>query len=765
MHRHYKKIIAGLLTAAMIAPTAANLAEPLSASAYELLGETTFNNKMIPWTPVESAPAKQEFDIREGAAHMVIIVPEGADRSAWDLQFRHRNLNFKKGHEYKVSFKAKAKRENMELLSYIRDVSGNNVFFILDGKTDDMHMGPQMGGQWGVSAKLSAEYKEYTGIFIPTQDIEDAEWVFQYANDSNGYGGNAIKGDEIWFDDMSIEDTTDTEYHPPVGNYGYTARGNSGLENNYISVNQLGYYIGRAKTATLGDNKGDVTYGAKYLDLSGSYSYEIVKVSDDTVVYGGKTDTAKKDHDSGDTVCKIDFTEFDQEGEYYIRIKGQDWRSFPFRIGNDIYSECGHDLLTNALNYFYQNRSWCKIESKYITSGDHYELAHNYDRNDANGFIQTEWRKSPYTKVDEAMKNSSSQINTSGGWYTGDDFGKSMTEGGISVWTLQNMYERAAAVQKGIDKFADDSGTVLIPENGNNYPDILDECRYELDFMSKMMVQPNEKTWGEYAGMYYHSLKGVGFEPRPKDYEHEFHSVYSVEPPTFAATLNYAACAAQGARLWAKYDADYAAELLSGAKEAYKAYMKNWYKASFDESSNPVSLYAPCYQMKTQITDGDTEVMDDAYWAACELFISAKEMKDADADMYLKELSAYDSAFRFNTRITGGSNETGNGSFTMFNSGNTASAGSMSLLLHKELLSEEQVKKLNDSLISAADAYINAENEQGYSIPYVYDGAGCSDPDGLETDIILTGFEFGSNERAVNNMISMAYAYDITNDE
>ncbi len=53
--------------------------------------------------------------------------------------------------------------------------------------------------------------------------------------------------DEIWFDNMSIEDTTGSEGDWKGGQDNLSALGvmnrdNSGLENNYISVNQVGYF-------------------------------------------------------------------------------------------------------------------------------------------------------------------------------------------------------------------------------------------------------------------------------------------------------------------------------------------------------------------------------------------------------------------------------------------------------------------------------------------------------------------------------------------
>ena len=765
MHKNYKKIIAGFLAAAMIAPTTAGITVVQSAYDDDILGESTFDYKILPWHTVEASPAKQYFELSEGAVRILIQVPEGYDKEKWDLQFRHRYLNFRKGHEYKVSFKAKSNRNGFELYSKIGNIKGDEVYFELDGETNDMRMGPHMGGQWSMTAvKLSTEWQTYEGIFKPTQDLEGVEWTFQYAKGTK-YQGNAQAGDEIWFDDMFIEDLTGNISSPPKHYLGYTARSCSGLPNNYISVNQLGYYQGLEKIATLGDNKGDITHDAPTIELEEDqgYDYEIVRTSDITVAYSGKTGRVEKDTDSGDNICRIDFTDFNQTGEYYIRIKGKNWRSFPFRIGNDIYSDKENNLLTNALNYFYQNRGGTKIESKYITSGDKSALAHNYNSDESVGFVQTRWRTSVPQNVRIAEENSSSKIDTSGGWFSGTDFDKSMTESSIALWTLQNLYERSALMYKNSDKFADGSGTVVIPENGNKIPDILDECRYELDYMSKLKVQPDEETWGKYAGMYYHGIQGVDFVALPKDYEHEYHACYIVQPPTFAATLNYAACAAQGARLWAEYDKEYAAELLNNAKEAYQAYRLNYYEAAPDEESNTASLYEPS-PVKLTDPSGTTYIQDDEYWAACELYITAKEMDDPDAENYLKDLSEYPDAFKVKNRNGFITDVPGEPSLTLFRRDDTASAGSLSMLLNKYLLSDEQYKSLSNTVIDTAEDYINEEEKQGYGIPYKYDGPGFVAYNGDLYDIIYSGFEPESNQRAVNNMLAMAYAYDLTGD-
>ena len=774
MHKKSKMIVAGLCSVAMILPTVANLA-PLSASAGQVLGETSFDHKALPWHTCESSPAKQDFDVKGGAFHITVEVPLGGEASKWDLQFRHRNLSFTAGHTYEVSFKCKAKRNGMELCSKIGNIAGTEEYFSLF-KDGTMGMGKHMGGEWGSAVSLTTEYQTFKGTFKPTQDLKAVEWAFHYAEDHNNYGGNAQKGDELWFDDMSIMDITGSDNDAdPNNHYGAISRDYSGLENNYISVNQLGYYPELAKIAVLGDNQGDVFYGASNIDLSGTYTWELVNASTGAVATSGTTTAPKYDKDSHDNVCKIDFSDYKTPGTYYLRIKGKEWRSFEFKIGNDIYTDKSHNMLTNALNYFYQNRSGLDIEEAYITSGDKTKLAHPGGHKVDTASIQPAWINE-YKSKDEAI--TSSKLTANKGWYDAGDHGKYVVNGGISVWTLQNMYERSLYAVSGdaVGKFKDNSGVCVIPEAGNKIPDILDECKYELDFIGAMKVDASEPTWGQYAGLYYHKLhdhKWTGLATKPWDYEGPvkeggWDTTRIVKPPTFAATLNYAACCAQAARLWEPFNKEQAATYLSEAKAAFAAFKKYYYPAGANEETNEKSLYAPLYQAKGGGPYGDNEVRDDAYWAACELYISAKALGDADASTYKTEIDSYDRAYEVTTRIVGGENAAdGQGSFTTFNWGNTGSAGSLSLLLHQKdegLLSETEIQALNASCLKAAQAYMDEEAAQGYGIPYKYDGKGYTDPNNLKDTIVIKGYEWGSNSMVINNLIVMAYAYDITKD-
>ncbi len=75
-------------------------------------------------------------------------------------------------------------------------------------------------------------------------------------------------------------------------------------------------------------------------------------------------------------------------------------------------------------------------------------------------------------------------LDVAGGWYDAGDHGKYVVNAGITVWTLLNWYERTRVFGSSIDDFGD--GKFQIPENANRIPDLLDEVRWELEFLMKM---------------------------------------------------------------------------------------------------------------------------------------------------------------------------------------------------------------------------------------------------------------------------------------
>ena len=148
-------------------------------------------------------------------------------------------------------------------------------------------------------------------------------------------------------------------------------------------------------------------------------------------------------------------------------------------------------------------------------------------------------------------------LDVNGGWYDAGDHGKYVVNGGISVAQLMSTWERNQNARH-TDRALGDR-TLPVPERGNRVPDVLDEARWELEWMLTMQVPAGKPL----AGMVHHKVHdhewtGLPLDPAADDKIRELHR------PSTAATLNLAAVAAQGSRLFERYDRSFARELLEG---------------------------------------------------------------------------------------------------------------------------------------------------------------------------------------------------------
>src|SRR4029078_10570792 len=78
------------------------------------------------------------------------------------------------------------------------------------------------------------------------------------------------------------------------------------------------------------------------------------------------------------------------------------------------------------------------------------------------------------------------RLDVSGGWYDAGDHGKDVVDSGFAVLSVQNQYETLSRFGATARDFAD--GTMNIPERKNKRPDLLDEARFNLEFMLRMQV-------------------------------------------------------------------------------------------------------------------------------------------------------------------------------------------------------------------------------------------------------------------------------------
>ncbi|GAA4934983.1 glycoside hydrolase family 9 protein [Streptomyces coeruleoprunus] len=448
-----------------------------------------------------------------------------------------------------------------------------------------------------------------------------------------------------------------------------------------VRVNQVGYLPDGPKRATV------VTSATQ------SLTWQLRNASG-TVVASGSTVPRGADTPSGQSVQVADFSSYRSTGSgYVLAVDGSS--SAPFDIRADLYDA----LRSDSMAFFHHQRSGIAIDaslvgSAYARPAGHLGIAPN--KGDIS--VPCQATVCDYTR------------DVRGGWYDAGDHGKYVVNGGISTWLVVNSFERAKRAGK---EAALGDSTLRVPERGNGMPDVLDEARWELDFLMRMQV-PEGKP---YAGMAFHKIHDAAWTDMPMRPEQDAQP-RELHRPSTAATLNLAAAAAQCARVFRPYDSAYADRCLSAARRAWAA-----------ARANP-AVYAPDSDSTGGGAYGDTRVTDEFYWAAGELYATTGE-------------SAYRDA------VTSSSWHTSADAFTPygFSWGDTAALGRLVLATVPNGLPAADVARIRSSVTAAADGYLSRMAAQGYAVPVPADG-----------------YFWGSNGEVANDAVVMAVAGELTGD-
>lgn len=632
--------------------------------AHNLLEQSSFDaGVMLPWTSSFGGGAKGSVSIVDGALCMHIEEP-GAER--WDAQVRHRKMVIQKGRTYTLSFKAWASRDTK-----------------LSGKVG--MSGPPYFDYWTRPLNLTTEPQEFAFEF--TMDREDdptAELAFHA-------GGRMVQGEgpiDVCFDDLVLSDPQFTPPPPPEA-----------VVLPDVRVNQLGYVPSFPKVATvLSDAKEPLPF--KLLDSAG------------TAVSEGQSTPVGLDASSGDSVHVLDFSAFKTPGEGYV-LKVGEKLSDPFAIQQNLYEALKND----AFKYFYHNRSGVAIEMPFAGSEQWARPAGH--PKDVVTCAPADVLKAAGWFDGGACAY---ELDVTGGWYDAGDHGKYVVNGGISVWTLMNWHERVVHLGGDTKAFADDSG--LLPESGNKVPDILDEARWQMEFMLRMQASE-----GPYAGMAHHKMHdkewtALGLPP------HEDQVERLLRPVSTAATLNLAATAAQAARVFAKFDPAFAKRCREAAEKAWAAAKKHPKLMAPNDGAGGGGPY------------DDDDVSDEFFWAAAELYITTGKTA------YKKALT--ESKWHGMVRATvDGSPKKEGSTFTSMTWREVDTLGKISLAVVPSGLSQTS-KRYQQEIAEVADEYLAIEAKQGYRQPLAPDAEGK--------------YPWGSNSLVLNNMLMMALAHDFTNE-
>ena len=451
-----------------------------------------------------------------------------------------------------------------------------------------------------------------------------------------------------------------------------------------VRVNQVGYLPHGPKHATV------VTESTEAMPWT-------LRDSSGTAVASGQSTPRGMDAASGQNVHTVDFSSVTAAGAgYTLEADGQ--ASFPFEISGDIYAQ----LRSDALQFFYIQRSGIAIDgalvgSLYARPAGHVGVAPNQ----GDLAVPGQAGVCDYT------------LDVRGGWYDAGDHGKYVVNGGIATYQLLSAYERTKTARSA-DAGALEDSTLRVPERGNGVPDILDEARWELEFLLRMQVPAGQPL----AGMAHHKIHdrnwtGLPLQPEDDPEPRELH------PPSTAATLNLAATAAQAARLYARYDAAFAVRCLTAARSAYAAAIAHPDLLADPADSNGGGAY------------NDDDVSDEFYWAAAELYLTTGEQQ------YLTALTAspHHTADVFSS--------------IGFNWPALAAVGRLELATVPSGLPKAERDRVGASVVAGADKYLALIAGEAYGLPLP--GAG-------------NNYVWGSNSNIINNVIVLATAYDLTAD-
>jgi endoglucanase len=448
-----------------------------------------------------------------------------------------------------------------------------------------------------------------------------------------------------------------------------------------VRVNQVGYLPRFPKRATV------------HNDSDAPLAWEL-KNADGTVVAKGTTKPFGDDAGAGEHLHVIDFSSVVTPGSGYVVVVGAD-KSAPFDIGDSVYK----DLKVDALRFFYYQRSGVAISMPFAKEERWtHPAGHVGDR-------------SVPCAPEAGCKYS---LDVSGGWYDAGDYGKYVVNGGISVWTLLNQYERARAFGSTTGAVAD--GALGIPESSNGVPDILDEARYEIEFLLRMQVPDGQPK----AGMAHHKIHDIKWSPlgqAPNDST----LPRFLKPPSTAATLNLAAVAAQAARIWSTIDKPFSARCLTAAEKAWNAAQEH------------SAVYAPASDKEGGGPYEDGNVKDEFYWAAAELYTTTGKRAYEDfvkGSSFLKKFPAQAS-----------------GATSSLTWQDTAALGSITLAVAPSSLDRASVAELRKQIVGAADRYLDLAEKSGHGVP-----------------VGGSAYPWGSNSLVLDNALVLALAHDFTHD-
>ncbi len=315
---------------------------------------------------------------------------------------------------------------------------------------------------------------------------------------------------------------------------------------------------------------GFLTNGPKHIAVTDAAGKEIIfKDADGKTALTVTAPDAILWESANEEASLVNFSELTTPGTYQAYLDGE-------AIGHPIIiSDNALEGVTKAsLKFFYFQRSSTELTE---------EFAGKYAR--AMGTPDTAVMYHPST----GRTDLTSTFNGAKGWYDAGDYGKYIVNSGISTYTLLQLY------QHNKDYF--DTLDLNIPESKNDVPDILDEIRWNIEWMLTMQDSDggvfHKLTTKQFAGMVL-----------PEKVVKQRYAIGK----SVTATWDFVGVTALAADIYKPFDPEFAAKCAQAAADA------RWWARE-----NPRAYYSQPSDVGTG-TYSDGNAIDEKIWGSAELF-------------------------------------------------------------------------------------------------------------------------------------------------
>lgn len=244
----------------------------------------------------------------------------------------------------------------------------------------------------------------------------------------------------------------------------------------FIHVDQFGYRNEATKVAVISNPQIGFNSGQSY---SPGTTLEVRNANTNAVVYSNtiqQWDNGNIHSQSGDQGWWFDFSTITTPGSYYIFDPSTNESSAIFEVNNNVYD----NLLQASTKMFFYNRANIAKSEPYVLS----------PYVDAIAFTQDEFARDVYDQ-----NNAASAKDMRGGWFDAGDNNKYVT------FVETTLHDLLWAYKENLNLFTDNFN---IPESGNGIPDIIDEIKWETDWLLKMInpdgsvhIKVGNRNYGE----------------------------------------------------------------------------------------------------------------------------------------------------------------------------------------------------------------------------------------------------------------------------